>query len=360
MFDKIYNYSLVIAWAVLFIFAFVLFFEKVPKSNAYKSYDRTKKILSVALFIWGAQVLLQWLFNFRDEAPNVATALNISCYYMCALLFGMAYISLLDAKYISKKQIRCDFAKWSIVSVSVWCAVCFFQGIWISVLLIAAATFFFFDTFRIVCTFYNTYRKVSVEMDNYYSENTDAFIRWIYHSTYGISFLGLIGAFMAFAPKWAVGLYMSAGIVMFVYIFLSMLNYSLYCEKVCEAVDKTVHNSLPMRAEYLSDDYIRNKLADWVGKRLYREQGVTISQLTEYIGVNRNTLSEFFNQTLNISFREWINVLRIADAKQLLINKDNTIEQIAEMIGVSSKAYFCTLFKQREGITPTEWRLKQE
>jgi AraC-like DNA-binding protein len=360
MFDTIYNYSLIVAWAVLFIFAVVLFFGKVPESDAYKSYDRTRKILSVALFLWGVQVILQWVFNLREETPNIATALNISCYYMGALLFGMAYISLLDSKYISKNQKRCDFVKWSIVSVSVWCAVLFLHGIWMYVVLIAAAAFFFFDASRIAYIFYQTYRKASCEIDNYYSENTDAFIRWIYHSTFGIVFFGLVGAFMAFAPKWAVGLYMWAGIVMFVYIFLSLLNYSLNCEKVSVAVSEALPNPIQREVKILPDDYIHKKLEEWVKNGYYRGQGVTMGQLTEYLGINRNTLSEYFNQTLNISFREWINDLRMAYAKRLLINKDITIEQIAEIVGVSSKSYFCTLFKQREGITPSQWRQQQE
>lgn len=50
MLDLIYYNSLIIAWAILFVFAFVLFFGKVPRTPNYKSYDRARKILSVALF----------------------------------------------------------------------------------------------------------------------------------------------------------------------------------------------------------------------------------------------------------------------------------------------------------------------
>lgn len=361
MSDIIYSNSLAIAWVVLFIFAFVLFFGKVPQTDIFRPYNRTRKILSVALALWGVHILLQLHFNFRTEAPHIATALCISLYYMEAILFGMAYISLLDATYISKRQMRHDFTRWGMVCVVVWSATFFLQGVARSVALIAAATFFLTEAVRISRTFFITYNNAVREIENYYSENTDAFIRWIYRSTLGIVFFGVIGAPMAFAPKWAVGVYMSAGICMFVYIFLSLLNYSLNCEKVGVAVTEPLPQVSPDESETISDDDMGKRLEEWIGNGYYRNAGITMEQLTEYFGMNRNTLSEYFNRTLHVSFRDWITGLRIADAKRMMIDEPSvTMDEVARRIGFSGKSYFSTVFKRCEKVTPSEWRKKQE
>lgn len=361
MSDIIYSNSLVIAWAILFIFAFILFFGKVPQTDVFRSYNRTRKILSVALALWGLHILLQLLFNFRTEAPHMATALNISCYYIGAILFGMAYISLLDATYISKQQMRHDFTKWVIICVVVWSAAIFLQGVARFVALIAAAALFLIEAIRIARIFFRTYHKAVHEIENYYSENTDAFIRWLYRSTLGIVFFGVIGAPMAFAPKWAVGIYMSAGICMFVYIFLSLLNYSLNCEKVGVAVTEPSSQVPPDESETISDDDMGKRLEEWIDNGYYRNAGITMEQLTEYFGMNRNTLSEYFNRTMHVSFRDWITGLRIADAKRMMIDEPSvTMDEVAQRTGFSGKSYFSTVFKRCEKMTPSEWRKKQE
>lgn len=360
MSDIIYYNSLVIAWAVLFIFAFVLFFGKVPQTDIYRSYNKTRKILAVAMFFWGVQILLQLLFNLRTESPHIASALNISCYYMGAILFGMAYISLLDATYISGRQMRHDFTKWGVVCIVVWSAVLLLQGTSRYVVLIASALFFLGDATRIAWIFFRTYREAIREIDNYYSDNTDAFIHWIYRSTFGIVFFGLIGAVMAFAPKWAVGVYMSAGIGMFVYIFISLLNYSLNCEKVNAAMVEPLQVVSNDETVVISDGNMTKRLEEWVSKEYYRNYGITMGHLTEYFGIGRNTLSEYFNHTLNVSFRDWITGLRIADAKRMMIDEPSmTMDEVAQKVGFSGKSYFSTVFKRFEKVTPSEWRNNQ-
>lgn len=280
---------------------------------------------------------------------------------MEAILFGMAYISLLDATYISKRQMRHDFTRWCMVCVVVWSATFFLQGVARSVALIAAATLFLTEAVRISRTFFITYNNAVREIENYYSENTDAFIRWIYRSTLGIVFFGVIGAPMAFAPKWAVGVYMSAGICMFVYIFLSLLNYSLNCEKVGVAVAEPLPQVSPDESEIISDDDMGKRLEEWIDYGYYRNAGITMEQLTEYFGMNRNTLSEYFNRTLHVSFRDWITGLRIADAKRMMMDEPSvTMDEVARRIGFSGKSYFSTAFKRCEKVTPSEWRKKQE
>ena len=43
-------------------------------------------------------------------------------------------------------------------------------------------------------------------------------------------------------------------------------------------------------------------------------------------------------------------------AKKMLENSDTSVTRIAELLGFESNAYFCKLFKKKNGITPSEYR----
>jgi AraC-like DNA-binding protein len=47
---------------------------------------------------------------------------------------------------------------------------------------------------------------------------------------------------------------------------------------------------------------------------------------------------------------------RLAHAKQLLMDTENTIIDIATASGFNDGNYFSRIFKKNEGISPTEWR----
>lgn len=76
------------------------------------------------------------------------------------------------------------------------------------------------------------------------------------------------------------------------------------------------------------------------------------------IGYDYAYISKKFKSTIGISFRKYINNLRIILAKQLLIKETKTITKIASECGFNSSRSFNIEFKKSEGITPTEYKRK--
>lgn len=354
--ETLYYNSLLVAWPLLFVFSFILLFGKVPDRDIYRSYNRTRRIVGVALGLFAIQILLQWLFNFRENTPLHAAGLNLTCYYLEAILLGMAYISLLDESYISRRRIIRDFAKYALAMVCIWVSIAldFAAGV------MAGAAIFLFESLRITIVFFRTYRHSLRMMDDFYSEDTEGFIVWLYHSTLLIVFFGLIGSFMAFMPLWAVGMYMFAGIFVFIYIFMSLLNYMFNYEKVEEAVALVPEAAEANAASRLVNDKVVNmdeKVKSWVGDKKFLQQGITINTLAEAFHTNRTDISAYFNKHHKVSFREWINRLRIQEAKSMMENnRDLSFEELALATGFASRPYFCTIFKQQTGMTPAEWK----
>ena len=57
-----------------------------------------------------------------------------------------------------------------------------------------------------------------------------------------------------------------------------------------------------------------SRLNEWLEAKGYCTRGVTIIELSNLIGTNRTTLSQFINQEYQLSFRDWINRYRCDEA----------------------------------------------
>lgn len=369
-----YKYTLFAACVLLFFFGTDLLTIIVPKTTTYRYYNRSRKILGIALLLFGVQVLLQWVFDLRSEMPWIAASLNLSCYYLEAILFGMSFISLLDPQYINRRQMIHDFVPWIASVAFIWCTVNLSEGRNRLALLVIGAVIFFANAVRISLAFFKAYRIAGQRADSYSAENLEQFVRWLRKSTYGIIFFGLSGSILAFATRLGNAIYMFAGIFMFIYIYISFRNYSVHLKEVVTAVDEGTEllqetadmvteqprEKSNMKARLLKDEEITRRLEQWIASGGYRQTGITVSLVATVTNTNRTYLSIYINDRFGCNFREWIVSLRIREAKSLLAERDDlTIEQIAGMTGFSSDSYFSKQFTLAEGISPSRWRKSQ-
>lgn len=365
----IYSDSLLVAWTMLFVFGICLMFTSVPNTAAYKNYLRSRTILGVALILFGVQIMLQWIFDFRGNAPHIATALNITCYYLEAILFGMSFISLLHPSYICRRQIVCDFSKWVMCITVMWTASTILGGIGRTVIQVAVAVSFFFDAARITIIFFRTYHRALKSMDNYYADNVTKFVAWLSKSTYGIVFFGLTGAVLAFAPKTVIAIQMILGIGMFVYIFLSFLNYMLNSQVVEVATLTDDEDDLmeeKMTETYSGDGHteeqdekLKKEIMRFTTEAEFTECGLNIEMVSAMLSTNRTYLSTYIHSHYNCTFHDWISSLRLDMAKHLLMEYPTMpMAEVAVRSGFSSQSNLTHRFKSVESMPPGRWRKK--
>lgn len=77
------------------------------------------------------------------------------------------------------------------------------------------------------------------------------------------------------------------------------------------------------------------------------------------IGYDYAYVSKLFKRKAGISFRQYVNNLRIIESKQLLRSDAKSIEEIAEACGFSSLRTFDREFKSQNGISPSEYKKKK-
>ena len=73
---------------------------------------------------------------------------------------------------------------------------------------------------------------------------------------------------------------------------------------------------------------------------------------------NVSYYSEWFKKNMMVSTKEYIQELRMKKAKELLLDTDYSILQIAHMVGYRHNSSFTRVFKNLEKITPADFRRK--
>ena len=339
---------------------------RIPQKPQFASYRRARIILGVCLFIWGLQFLLQWIFRFRDSAPHIASAVNISMYYYAAISFGMAYISLLKPTYINRKQIIRDLTPYTLVVVAMWGSIFLFSDkpVVRNITLYVAAAVFFLEAVRLAMLFYKTYRSAVKDMNSYYYDNVEQFVRWMHRSVIFIVILGTIGAILSFAPKWIISIYAFVGDIAFIFIYATVLNYMTHFEEVDSVVanneqedvsDTNTLNNQDMDAAKFKA--LGKAITKWIAKERYAIKGITATSITEELKTNRTYLTDYINNIYHCSLRDWINTLRIEKAKAIMkSDPSKTNDNISVMVGYSTRTHFSRIFTQIVGQTPSEWK----
>ena len=83
---------------------------------------------------------------------------------------------------------------------------------------------------------------------------------------------------------------------------------------------------------------------------------ITLNSVAEHVGLSETYLSRLFVRVTGINFTNYLNLLRLAEAKQLLENTEWTIAKIAFEVGYGSLPYFNHIFKKQEKCSPREYR----
>jgi AraC-like DNA-binding protein len=96
---------------------------------------------------------------------------------------------------------------------------------------------------------------------------------------------------------------------------------------------------------------------DWVQKIIEENlrETPTIPEIAKMVGINEQKLKSLFKKTFTKTLNAYQTETRLNVAKNLLINSDMNIGQIAEEIGYKNKGYFSKRFKEHFGILPVEY-----
>ncbi|WP_058992298.1 AraC family transcriptional regulator [Sarcina ventriculi] len=125
------------------------------------------------------------------------------------------------------------------------------------------------------------------------------------------------------------------------YLFLAELVGNTEYQK--EKVEKQTDIYIKKAIEYIEHNYIED---------------IKITDIANFIGVNRSYLFTVFKKNLNISPQEFLLNYRMEKAYVLLNNDKLSISDIARSVGYRDPLNFSKMFKKINGVSPKAYREK--
>ncbi|MBE6629116.1 MAG: helix-turn-helix domain-containing protein [Ruminococcaceae bacterium] len=83
---------------------------------------------------------------------------------------------------------------------------------------------------------------------------------------------------------------------------------------------------------------------------------IALSDVAAHVYLSTRQVSRILQREYGFTLSELVTEKRLAQAKMLLKNTDESVGKIALRVGIGSENYFFSLFKKRYGITPLKYR----
>jgi len=92
----------------------------------------------------------------------------------------------------------------------------------------------------------------------------------------------------------------------------------------------------------------------------YSELGFNIGTLADSLGIHRTTAARTMRRAVGKSPLEYLTALRLERGLDLLASTDCSVRSITEMIGFRQSCYFCRLVRRSTGMSPLEYRRRNQ
>ena len=93
--------------------------------------------------------------------------------------------------------------------------------------------------------------------------------------------------------------------------------------------------------KYINENY--NQIAD-------------IEEIAAHFYISKYHLCRIFNKNLGIPLIAYLNTIKIREACSMIKRGEGNLTEIAMQCGFNSSSYFCKVFKNEKGVSPTEYR----
>lgn len=89
---------------------------------------------------------------------------------------------------------------------------------------------------------------------------------------------------------------------------------------------------------------------------LHYPEKITLNTLCRQFYCSRATLMTAFRQEYDQTINRFLLIIRVRVAKEKLTSGNDSISEVAIKCGFADQNYFCKVFRQQEGLTPTQYR----
>lgn len=251
---------------------------------------------------------------------------------------------------------------------------------------IIALTAFLIQSITYIVYFDRAYKHSLKELENYYDEDESHKIKWV-KFCYVISMLTNLFVLVYLGLYWWLDYKMEVASLYTVWYLIYMLylssNYISFIGSHRLVLDAFAHKTLsgedlinkinenkrrkgkkqtdaPAPLNAVNEGEFRKlerSLDIWVQEKRYTEYDKSREEIAQELNTSKEVLHHYFLMRKGMDFKTWRTMLRIEEAKRLLLdNKDASINMIAEVAGFSDRSNFHRQFVKIVGCSPKQWR----
>lgn len=115
-----------------------------------------------------------------------------------------------------------------------------------------------------------------------------------------------------------------------------------------------IEHTLKLTETGKTTDLRMAEIMEWI--RMNCERKITTSEVATHFNYNPDYLSSVFKDVTGYPLLKYIQKIRISAAKNLLLHPNLTVREVAGMTGYDDEKHFMKVFKQFEGLTPSQYR----
>lgn len=127
-----------------------------------------------------------------------------------------------------------------------------------------------------------------------------------------------------------------------------------YHDEIIDLLNSYINQVNPLR-ESKSNHQLMKRVKEFIEEQ-YANPNLSLDLLEEEFAVNAKYISLLFKQEFGENFLDFLNKIRVEQAKILLNSPNEPINDIVQRIGFNSPVTFRRTFKKLTGMTPSEYR----
>ncbi|MDL2317824.1 helix-turn-helix domain-containing protein [Eubacteriales bacterium OttesenSCG-928-A19] len=129
---------------------------------------------------------------------------------------------------------------------------------------------------------------------------------------------------------------------------------ALQCEDLLRRLKRRLDKQTGRRERPATTSADLNRILDHLQRNFMHKQ--SLQAIAQQFSISPNYICRLFSKHLNTTFSSYLSRLRMDFAAELLKNSEKTVKEAAALSGYDDYFYFCRVFRDTYGCTPTQYR----
>lgn len=344
-----------------------------------RPYETSRWLLCGSMAVFCIHYFLQMTQGFRAQGADVGAVVNIMFYTPVVFAITLSIINMESTRSVMRRYCLRSAAAYALIVAIFIFGVFSNKSLHLGGLLYVMLAFFVGSMAYFI---YASYSEVLKRKKKLLEESAGDLLP---HVRYARSSLVLVCVSAAFLPiailfdtlLLLIGPLMLLVLIFFVHSFISLGYYITPVENMLEEQEeleeqeKTADQTAYGAQLDSGDDgqtelsisssermkKIEAALEKWCDDRMYKDCNVTIYSLAANLGCKKNELTEYFNLSQHTNFRTWLSDIRFNEAVRMMKERPEfSNDAISTECGFSSHTQIYRIFKQKTGLSPSQWR----